>query len=272
MPAPTGSISRSGATLVELLVALGIAVMIMSVIILAHHTLTLNSRGQQKRLQEADRALATINELRRDLQSLYVPGGDETCTVELENRTDQLVRLSFCRWEASKARGEIFTNRLEKVTFVLDESVAPPRLLRMIQCTTGPGSDQPYITNWIDAAWTRLVIQLGDGTAWKTNWPGGEEEDDAPAARPVAARILLLPDQETGQAGTEPAYETIVIIPSAMNVTSSISRAGSSSINPQGVRLSDAANGEEFAILDFGFWICECRAFVYPESRNSNHG
>jgi len=231
MPATSGHSSRSGATLVEILVALGIAVMIMAVVILTHHTLTLNSSGQAKRLQLADRALSTISELRNDLQQLHAPGGDSACAIELENRTDQLDRLSFCRWESSQARNLILTNRLEKVTYFVDETGETSRLLRLIQSTTGPGSDQPYVTNWIDSAWTRLVIQLHDGTTWKTNWPGTENEG-GPAGTPIAARIQLLTEMESGRADAEPAFEAMVIIPSAMTVTSSIVRAGSSSATP----------------------------------------
>jgi len=229
MPATSGHSSRSGATLVEILVALGIAVMIMSVVILAHHTLTLNSSGQVKRLRQADRALSTVHELRNDLQQLYAPGGDSACPVELENRADQLVRLSFCRWEASKGRELFLTNRLEKITYLIDETGESPRLLRLIQSTTGPGSDQPYVTNWIDSAWTRLVIQFSDGSTWKTNWPGNTGSAGASPPMPLAARIQLLPEPESGPTGAAPAYEALVIIPSAMTVTSSIVRAESNS-------------------------------------------
>jgi len=228
MPATTGHSSRTGATLVEILVALGIAVMIMAVVILAHHTLTMNSSGQAKRLKQADRALATISELRNDLLQLYAPGGDSTCSVELENRDDQLVRLSFCRWEASKGRGLILTNRLEKISYLIDESGESPRLLRLIQSTTGPGSDQPYVTNWIDSAWTRLVIQFSDGSTWKSKWPENTGNTGAPPSIPLAARIQLLSESDSGRPDATPAYEATVIIPVAMTVTSSIVRANGS--------------------------------------------
>lgn len=232
MPDRTGPSSREGATLVEIIVALGIAVLIVSVIVLAHHTLTLNSRTQIQRIRKADRALTTISTLRKDLEQLYAPDFEPACSIELANTDDQLARLAFCRWESVQDPAAPATNRLEHIVYTVETSGAEARLMRTIAATTGPNADEPYVTNWINGAWTRLTVELYDGAQWITSWPDETAPTAAAGLKPVAARIRLYP--ENADAGQEQAleHESIVVIPSALSVTSTATRISSAITAP----------------------------------------
>jgi len=217
MTALPRSCSRRGATLVEVLVALGIGALILGVIFLAYHTLSQNASRQLGRINTSDDAHYTIDELRGDLLQLFATDAESGCEIELENSATDLIRLAFCRWENSTGKEPLMTNRLTRVTFQRDSGKDSPRWVRIHQALTGPDAERPPATNRLEGAWPRLMVHLHDGDSWKTNWTGATD------ARPRAARILLLDEQ------MKPAHETMVIIPSGLSVTSTILRTGTTS-------------------------------------------
>jgi len=221
------SVARRGATLVELLVALGIASLVIAVIVLAHRTLTRQAEQLGRHHRTAERMDTTLDELRIALQSLFIPGADPECGLTLEQSATNLVRLQFCRWTGATAST---TNRspavtLEQVTIRYDEAV-PGDLLIVRRGLTGPAAFAPDTTNRIPRAWPALRILLRDGETWKTEWtPPANDNPNVP--RPNAARIQLLDTPGTPGATDAVAAETIVVIPSGLSVTSTLLRAGS---------------------------------------------
>ena len=211
--------SQRGATLIEVIAALGIGALVVAVIALAHYALTSETARQGRRQQTAERIDETLFELREDLQQLFLPAGDPETGIELENSDTNLIRLSFCRWEISADRPRLATNRLERVTYRFSDDPAPD-LLRIRRALTGPAAIDGDTTNRLVGTWPRLLVHLHDGDTWQTNWaPAKADNMDPP--RPRAARLWLLNEQGDAVA------ESLVIIPSGLSVTSTLLRAGS---------------------------------------------
>jgi len=218
MPAMTSTSSRTGATLVEVLVALGIGVMITAVVILAHHALTLHAGRQLDRQRINEHADQTINELRLDLQQLFLPLEDDFGSVSLENSATNLVSLSFYRRALLAGEATLSTSRLERITYRFEQFDEKTELIRTVAAVAGPDAELPAATNRFAQSWPQIFIHLHDGKAWRTNWPfAGMEDDKANPPRPQAARIQLLGDGV-------PVVETLVVIPSGLSVTSTVSR------------------------------------------------
>jgi hypothetical protein len=219
MPPPSSSSSRSGATLVEVLVALGIGVMVVAIVVVAHHTLSKQAGRQLSRQKSNERADRTLNELRLDLHQLFVSPDHESTGITLDNSHTNLVSFSFCRWSPRIGRSFPPTNRLERVAYFFEATGDDAELIRTIKALYGPDSMLPAITNRLGSTWPRLLIQLYDGEIWQTNWPfAGMEKRKNDPPRPQAARIQLMGES------TEPAFETVVVIPSGLSVTSTIRR------------------------------------------------
>ncbi len=220
--------SRRGATLVELLVALGIASLVIAVVVLAHRALTRQTGQLGRDHRIAERMDTTLDELRTALQSLFIPGPDPDCGLTLEQSATNLIRLQFCRWAGAPASS---TNRtpaviLEQVTLRFDDAV-PGDLLIVRRGLTGPAALTPDTTNRIPGAWPALRIHLRDGETWKTEWKPPPANDNPNVPRPDAARIQLLETPDIPGAAERVAAEILVVIPSGLSVTSSLPRAGS---------------------------------------------
>lgn len=211
--------SLRGATLIEVIAALGIGTLVVAVIALAHDALTNETSRQGRRMQTAERIDQTLFELREDLQQLFLPAGDPNCGIELENSATNLLHLSFCRWEYLDDRSILSSNRLEHITYRFSDD-PQPSLLRIRRALTGPAVFIGETTNRLSDTWPRLLVHLHDGESWKTNWAPAKA-DNANPARPRAARLVLLNDSGDRVA------ETLVIVPSGLSVTSTLLRAGS---------------------------------------------
>ncbi len=228
-PPPAHSRSQRGATLVEVLVALGIGVMVIALIVLAHHTLTSETSRLSRKHKLAEQQEETFSALRADLHGLFLPVGDPDCGIELENSATNLVTLGFCRWLPSGDRRVLpASNHLERITYRFSDE-SPPALLIVRHALNGPEALTGDTTNRILNAWPRLLVQLHDGNEWKTNWIPAQPDNPNPP-RPRAARIVLLDQGPPGQAGAAVA-ETMVVIPSGLSATSTLLRAGSSTRN-----------------------------------------
>lgn len=219
MPLHIRPSSRTGATLVEVLVALGIGIMIVAVIILAHHALTQLAGRQINRQLTLERADLTINELRFDLHQLFLSADDDATAVTLENSATNLTSISFCRWAPRVGEYLLPTNRLERVTYRFDNADGNMELIRVTEALVGPDAEKPAATNRLGKTWPRMFVHLHDGAMWQTNWPFADtEETKRNPPRPRAARIQLL------DASAAPVHETMVVIPSGLSVTSTIVR------------------------------------------------
>jgi len=203
-----------GLTLIELLVALAIGTVIMTLVLVAYRAFSRSESRQFERTGIQSHADGITEFLRQDLQQLFLPAGDQDCAIELENSPTNLIRLSFCRWASSLVASGLMTNQLERVEFRYADIKGKPELVRVTRALTGPASLQPAVTNVSGYRWPRLQVQLYDGATWQTNWPGDEK------LRAMAARIFLWRD-----ADRDLFQEALVLIPSGLSVTSRVQRS-----------------------------------------------
>lgn len=212
-----GSSNKQGATLIEVLVALGIATLIISVVVTTHITLTRHASEQADALRENDRLIRTSNELQLDLYNLYVPENDSDCSPRLAHADGRLLELSFCRWRPASGMYPVLTNPLERVTYTLGERKGKPALLKTIEALAGPNALKAAVTNWIETGWPNLRIELRDGETWRQEWSGDSVQAGGGSGTPHAARIHFLPE---GAEATDPFYETVIVIPAGMSTES----------------------------------------------------
>lgn len=205
---------RTGATLVELLAAIGIGVMVLAIVVLAYRVFTTHANRFESSAGRRQLAERTLQLLGHDLQQLFFMPGDSNTVVVLENSATNLVQLGFSRWEPAPKPDGLPTNRLERVTFTYAPVDGQHQLVKVVGGLTGPAVLLPPVTNRPGPAWPRLAVHLHDGQQWQTNW-----STEAKRA-PVAARIQLLSDPPS----TTPAHESIVVIPAGLSVTSRIDR------------------------------------------------
>lgn len=204
----------SGITLIEVVVALGIGVLVMSVVLLAHRALTGHAQGISRSASHQRVIDETFAFFTSDLEQMFFMPNDDDCRIQLENSPTNLVMLRFSRWaEPSKSPAGLATQPLERITFsfVPDSGVA--RLVKVTEQRIGRGAMEPPRTNWAGKIWPNIRITLRDATDWRPDWP--EKAQGAPAL----ARIeLLTPD------GSRSEHETMVIIPAGLSVTSRVPR------------------------------------------------
>lgn len=209
---------RQGTTLIEVLVALGIATLIVGVIVTTHYSLTRHATSQAEILKQNNRVLGTTRELREDLQNLFVQRNDEVCAIQLENTEASLVTLSFCRWQRASGIFPAYSNRLERVHYTIGERKGKPALLKYVEQVSGV-IPEPAITNWVDSGWANIRIELHDGNSWQSSWgiPGAENADTAPAT----ARIQFMAEPEENRAPVS-VHESMIIIPAGLVVERSL--------------------------------------------------
>lgn len=212
--------AQHGATLIEVLAAIGIGALIVAVVVLAHRTLTTQTARLGGEERRAERQQETLLAFADGLQQLFLPVGDPECGIELENNATGLVRLAFCRWRNLPGRTDRPTNELEHVTYRYDGE--RDDLLVIRHALTGPEALAGETTNRVIDAWPRVVVALHDGETWQTNWIPAKL-DDAQPPRPRAARLML--PQEPGAPSARAATEFVFVIPAGLSVTSTLLRA-----------------------------------------------
>jgi type II secretory pathway component PulJ len=203
---------RAGTTLVELLLAIFISALIMTMVLVAYQSTSGFSLLQSNKSKQRVLARDTLQLFSRELQQLFVAPQDTACVIELENNPTSLVRLAFCRWTIAAHDAELPTQALERVTFLYSPGAGPRELLYVTESLTGPAAQRPPLTNSPGAVWPRMLVHLHDGQQWQTNWTSETR------GSPAAARIQLLNEKN------DVFIEDVVLIPSGLVVTSRIAR------------------------------------------------
>jgi type II secretory pathway component PulJ len=184
---------RSGVTLIELLLALGIAVLLVTLLYSVYHTVALTAEGQDARRRETDPVAATIETLLHDLAAAILPGDDRSCAFVLEPDPamgEQFDSLTCCSGatapETRDARWAVF----ERLHYRVIPDGAGFTLARESTPLTGPGSAGPAVTNSLLPRVERFKVQVYDGKTWRADWP--PEGQAEKKVRPQAARIEFM--------------------------------------------------------------------------------
>lgn len=208
--------SRSGFTLVELLVALVIATLIAVIIVALYGTATRTVTDQQARAKGPHAAAQTLDIMADDLARAFFHTRTTNDFLVLENGgTNQAAgltaRLAFCTLDPAQG-GEPDWAGIRRVTYQVDSSPGGG-LLRVDQPLVGPGSQDGGTTNVMLRGVSTFQVEIFDGTEWQGTWAAkaGDER------RPRIARVAIgSPDWPTQQAE--------LMIPAGHSVTSRLIR------------------------------------------------
>ena len=216
---------RGGFTLVELLIALGIALVVFAVVFFLYGAATGMAGLRDRRERTVFAVSDVLRTVRRDIASMLPPADDPACAVKLAPGTAQDAArsdLAFCSLvQTTNAPGR-FGIRVERLRFaMLDDAGSPPRFVRISQPLNGPAS-ATAATNTLLANGTGFGVEIYDGAKWYRSWPPPARKDAEKKPVAMGVRITLgVPDG----AGTSTNWTAEVAIPVSMVVTSSFQRA-----------------------------------------------
>lgn len=221
-----GKIEATGFSLIELIVALGIAALVTAVLFAAYHTVIRTAEQQGLRGRAASASARALDQVSRDLAcALHVPdtpalrfalgvrgkaGGDG----------EQVLVLTTTRPPAADPDLRWFT--VEQVTYLFRGDTLY-RIARPLPEEQGV----PATTNVAARGVRRFEPSAWAGEVWTNVWPLDERSDPLPPA--VRVRI----ETAAGRDGPAQAFDTEVYIPAGNAVTSSLTRVGGTGPEPR---------------------------------------
>ncbi len=200
----------AGFTLVELLVALALAVVISGLI------LTTLALANQTRRSHAGRAACraatgrVLQQLANDLERTFLFPKNEDTAFQLTRgaaASNAVWELSFARTAAAAGASDLRWAEVARVTYrLVEENLTNLTLTCASRPLAGPAAFQPPVTNAVFAGLEQCEVRLFDGQQWQDTWiGGGGSTNGAPraarltvaaqrgSARHVATTEVLLP-------------------------------------------------------------------------------
>jgi prepilin-type N-terminal cleavage/methylation domain-containing protein len=221
---PTAAQPRTGMTLIELLLAIAIAGLIVTIAFSTYHAVDRTRRAQAERLDRGGLAAAALRALSHDLACAF-SGADPLATrftLTPPDPTPADFALSFCCAYLPDGETDLAWHGLERVSYRLADHFSDGmELRRESRELSGPGA-LITITNRLADGITLLQIALFDGAAWTNGWAGG-----GATPLPRAARIKLAWREQTGAR----SLDTEVFIPAGNSVATRIERPGLAATN-----------------------------------------
>ncbi|HMP76175.1 MAG TPA: type II secretion system protein GspJ [Kiritimatiellia bacterium] len=215
-PSARAARTANGFTLVELLLAAAIAVLVAALAWSLLSTTTRSVESQMDRARGPAAAAAAIDQLRSDLNALFIAEDDPVTALELQSGSDQPFSLTFCTIRATGRTPDLVWTEPRRVEYRLAASGADEAasLVRLEQSLSGPIET---VTNTVLDRVTALNLAFSDGETWHATWPPADQND----ARPRAARATI-------QSGSGEPAEAEFWLPIGHAVTSRLLRTGQS--------------------------------------------
>ena len=221
---PRANPSRTGFTLVELLLALVIAALLAGVLVALYHTATRTAGDLRLRAHGPHAVEATLDQLADELRRaiLQAAGPEDLFFVEPASDTGAAgSSLGFCSREPA-SDGEPDRARAIRLSYRIGaEPATQEALLRIQQTLTGAGSLDPPLTNRAAQPVAGFAVEVFDGTAWHERWPPPKAQE---TARPRLVRVAIT---QPGSAADAAPHRIEVVLPAGQSVTSSLVRTGS---------------------------------------------
>lgn len=208
---------RSGMTLIELILAIAIASLVITLVFSVYRTVSVTMQGQDERRRGADAVSDAVQRIARDITCTFAPKADEACKFILEKDTSAPAasQLSFCTAVMPEGETDLRWFELHRVAYrVGTDSKDAIVLFRENQPLAGPGAFAPPVTNVLASNVESFRVSVYDGSEWKDEWTSID------AACPRAARIELTARVGSGTK----TFKTEVLIPVGNSVTSSVAR------------------------------------------------
>ena len=205
-------------TLIELILAIAIASLVVTLVFSTYHTVSVTMKGQEDRRRGADAAADAVRQIERDLACTFAPKSDEACSFVLEKEAAATgaPRLSFCTAVMPANETDLRWFELHRVVYrVGTDSKDAVVLFRENQPLVGPGAFSPPVTNVLATGVESFHVSVYGGSEWNEEW------SSEGAACPRAARIELTAKYGDGTK----SFQTEVLIPAGNPVTSTVVRA-----------------------------------------------
>jgi type II secretion system protein J len=179
-----------GFTLVEVLLAVAIAIVLMGLCYAIYHTVATTAVSQQQRHSRRAVPVTAADQLTEDVEQAFLPEDDETCSlVVTQGDGNDLDTLALCTMVLSPDHSDpawAVPNRVEyRVAAVSGDAHS---LLRVHRPLAGPGSPAPA-TNTLLSGVTGFHVAAYDGASWSETWP--PEEGEEGGALPKAIRVAV---------------------------------------------------------------------------------
>ena len=204
---------RSGMTLIELILAIAIAALVITLVFSVYRTVSVTLQGQDERRRGADAAADAIQRIARDIACTFAPKSDAACAFSLEKGSAS--RLSFCTAVVPEGETDLRWSEVHRVSYGLGTGSEDAAVLfREHQPLAGPGAFAPPVTNRLANNVESFRVSVYDGSEWNDEWSSGA------AACPLAARIELTARYGSGTK----TFQTEILIPVGNSVTSTVQR------------------------------------------------
>ena len=224
-PARTSSRkSRRGMTLIEILLALSIAILVVAVVLSMYQTVSATASGQNRRKNSAEMASSIRALLIRDFSTAVAPAEDKLCTFTLGPDEAGFSKIAFAHTRTEEGETDARWFTIEQVAYQIVEAASSTNaLVRIRRPILGPGALEPAETNVIAAGVQEFQIRAYDGADWYEKWPQQES-----SATPQAVS-LALGFQEGGK---QQRIATEIMIPVGNPFFSSFKRSGTTTTSP----------------------------------------
>ena len=222
-PRLKGVDGRAGLTLLEILIAIALGALVVTVVYSLYHTVSATVLGQSARRAPPEQAAAALDQLSRDLTSLFLPD-DEEGAFHLDPGSAHAVSgsvLRFCTLEVPAGEADLRWAETVQVAYRLAEDEEGIRELhRESRPLVGPAARTGPVTNVLARPVESFQVKVHDGTAWQEDWTKAAEK-----TRPVMVRV----DLAWRQGPSLRTRRAVVAIPAGLVFTSRLERASSSS-------------------------------------------
>jgi type II secretory pathway component PulJ len=207
---------KTGTTLIELLLAIAIALLVIGVVYSMYHTTTRIIGSQDARQDGPAAAARALDLLIRDLSCAAIPDENSDCGFSLgapETGDPEEVLVRFCT-AGMPVEDDFRWFEFENVLYRFQPGFEKDGVLsRESAKLSGPGSGDSVITNILATRIERFELEAFDGGEWHRVWDKG--------GLPRGARLTLVSE---GRSYTAEAF-----IPAANVITSPIIRAATTS-------------------------------------------
>lgn len=222
-PRPPGeSPSKNGWTLLEIVLAVAIAGLLLTVVLTFFYTASTSVSEQPLRrsaFEGADRALAQLG---ADLTGLCTGEGSD-CALVLKTGSSPAASNSeaaFCTVRMPAGETDLQGAEIRRVTYrVLSAGEPAGILVCEEQPVAGPGAADPPVTNWLAGGVEHFQLEVFDGAAWLAVWSNGQA-----GLPPRAARM----DLALRQGRAVKSFRAAVTIPAGGLFTARVERVRTS--------------------------------------------
>ncbi len=206
---------RKAFTLIEMLLALTIAALTVTVIFSVYHITARILGDRDARVHGDAAAVRALELITADLSAAVPLEMYEVCAfslIETDHPVPGSAMLSWCTAvRPSPDEEDLRWSEIHHVRYRLDTAGRDrPRLIRIHQPLAGPGALMPPVTNTLIEAVEQLEISVLKEEDWVTEWHAARAED-----WPRAARIAIHTITRRGETRS---FRTDILIPAGLEL------------------------------------------------------